>query len=192
MGRTLIVVPRMFTKRELEMTGLKIPADLNDKTKEFWDYVEERLNALSPRISKVYAESACKGGQDDVNMLKETSCRLHRVVSRLVAEGAEMTATEDQMLVLETESWSSLTRQNTVGAEKQMLEESLEDRREAVSNRVAETLREGEMGVLFISSLQIPDLHSDIRVIRMMPFDPKDYLETLLVSSRLQGRTETR
>lgn len=191
MGRTLIVVPRIFTKRELQMMELEVPSDLNDKSKEFWDYVEERLNVLSPRISKVYAESACKGGQYDIDRLEETDCKLHRVVSRLVAEGAEMMATEDPILILETKSWSSLTRQIPVEVEKGMLEESLEDRRKAVSMRVAETLGEGEIGVMFISALKVPEFPSDIRLIRMMPFDPKDYLETVLVSSRLQKRPET-
>lgn len=188
MDRTLVIIPRMFPETELKKMGLRIPRDFHEKTEEFWSYVEERLRTLSPRINRLYIESVFKDGQDNLDEIKENDQRFHRIVTWLVDHGAVMTATEDRMLVLETESWSRLMRQGTVGAEKEMLEENLKDRSAFISERISETLEEGKVGVLFIDRLQTFSFPSDIRVIRMMPFDPRDYLQTWLVSTRLRGR----
>ena len=188
MDRTLVIVPHMFPEKELKKMGLGVPRDFPEKTEEFWSYVEERLRTLSPRISRVYIESTCEEILDTLNEIKENDKRFHQIVTWLIDHGAVMTTTEDLMLVLETESWSRLMRQGTAGAEKEMLEESLKDRTIFVSERISETLEKGKVGVLFIDKLQTFSFPSDIRVIRMMPFDPRDYLQTWLVSTRLRER----
>ena len=190
MERTLVIIPRMFPETELKKLGLGIPRDFHEKTEEFWSYVGDRLRTLSPRISRVYIESMCKEGQDNLDEKKEDNQRFHQIVTWLIDQGAVMTATEDRILVLETESWSRLMRSGTVGAEKEMLEESLKDRSVFISERISETLEKGKVGVLFTDKLQTFKFPSDIRVIRMMPFDPRDYLQTWLVSTRLRGREE--
>jgi len=178
----------MFSEKELEKIGLGVPSDFNDKSREFWDYVEERLVVLSARISRIYVESTCRGGTDDPIGIQVIDDELHRIVNMLVNRGAKIMTPEDRLLVLETESWSDLVHQGMMGAEREMLEKSLSDRESFISNRIAETLGQGETGVLFISTLKTPDFPSDIRVIRMMPFDPKDYLQTWLISKRLQEK----
>jgi len=178
----------MFSKGELEDAGLGVPDDFNDRSKEFWSYVEERLKGLSGRIVKVYIESTHEGGAEGLNTIRVANAELHRIVSWLVDRGAEVTATEDRFLVLETESWSDLARQGVAGAEIEMLERSLKDREAFVAKRIDETLSEREMGVLFTSALQTSSLPSDIRVIRMMPFDPIDYLKTWMITVRLQDK----
>lgn len=188
MDRTLVIVPRMFPEKELKKMGLEVPGDFREKTEEFWSYVEERLRTLSPRISRVYIESICEENLDILNEIKENDQRFHQIVTWLINHGAVMTATEDKILVLETESWSRLMRQGTTGVEKEMLEESLRDRITFVSERILETLEEGKVGVLFIDKLQNFSFPSDIRVIKMLPFDPRDYLQNWLVSTRLRER----
>ena len=96
--------------------------------------------------------------------------------------------TEDLILILETESWSDMARQGIGGAEEEMLEGSLRERCASLSKKVSQTLKEGETGVLFIDALRELNFNEDIRVIRMMPFDPRDYLKRLLISSRLHER----
>ncbi len=191
MSRTLIVIPKMFSEKELEDMGFEVPSDFNDKSREFWEYVEERLKVLSARVARVYVESACRGGVDDLDEIRAGNDELHRIVSSLVDHGAEMMMTEDRLLVLETESWLELVRRGMTGAESEMLMNSLRDRESFLSERIGETLGDGETGVLFISALQTPDFPSDIRIIKMMPFDPKNYLQTWLVAKRLQEKQKT-
>jgi hypothetical protein len=178
----------MFTEYELKRMGVGIPSDLQEKTEEFWSYVEERLGILSPRIARAYIESVYREGKDTLNDVKEKDPRTHRIVTRLIDRGAIMTVVEDRMLVLETESWSRFIHQGMIGVEKEMLEESLGERSTYISERISETLEEGRVGVLFIDKLQTFSFPSDIRVIRMMPFDPRDYLQTWLVSERLREK----
>ena len=191
MDRTLILIPKMFSEKELKKRGVVVPNDLEDKSGEFWSYVEERLRVLSTRIKRVYVESACGGEVDELANIKGTDEKLHRIIGWLVDQGAEIMATEDKLLILETESWSSLAHEHPGGAEDEMLEESLRDRCTFVSKRISETLKEGETGVLFVDILRELSFDSGIRVIRMMPFDPRDYLKAWLISSRLQWKRET-
>ena len=190
MSRTLILIPKMFSEKELKNRRVAIPSDLGEKSSEFWGYVEDRLKVLSTRIKRVYVESAYRGGIDNLNKIRETDEKLHQVLGWLLDQGAEITATEDILLILEAESWSDLAQQGAGGAEGEMLEDSLRDRCIFVSKRVSETLKEGETGVLFVDTLRELNFDADIRVIRMMPFDPKDYLKAWLISSRLQEKRE--
>ena len=190
MSRTLILIPKMFSEKELKNRRVAIPSDLGETSSEFWGYVEDRLKVLSTRIKRVYVESAYRGGIDNLNKIRETDEKLHQVLGWLLDQGAEITATEDILLILEAESWSDLAHQGAGGAEGEMLEDSLRDRCIFVSKRVSETLKEGETGVLFVDTLRELNFDADIRVIRMMPFDPKDYLKAWLISSRLQEKRE--
>ncbi len=186
MSRTLIFIPKMFSEKELKNMGIAVPHDFGEKSGEFWSYIEDRLRVLSTRIRRVYIESASRGGIVELNKIKGADEKFDRILDWLVDQGAEIMATEDILLILETESWSSLARQNTGGAEEEMLEESLRDRRTFVSKRIAETLKQDEIGIFFVNALRELSFDVDIRVIRMMAFDPRDYLNAWLISSELR------
>jgi len=187
MGRRLIVIPRMYSKQDFEELGLGLPEDLAERREEFWGYVEEHLKILSSRISKMYIESIHEEERNRLERIEELDSRIHQLVMMLLSRGAEIISTEDPLLILEYESWSDLDRIERLSVKRDLLEDCMRDRWRFVSTRIGETLKEGETGVLFVDKLRIGVLAPDIQVIRMMPFDPRDYLRSWSISWQLKS-----
>jgi hypothetical protein len=53
-------------------------------------------------------------------------------------------------------------------------------------NRIGESLLEGEVGLLLIDSRRRVEPAQDIRVIRVCPFDPADFLASTIIKAKLR------
>ena len=64
------------------------------------------------------------------------------------------------------------------------------DREKYVANAINESLKDGETGVLFLKSGRRTGdyLPSSIRVIKIQPFDPNDYLNSWVVTMKLRSK----
>ena len=89
--RMLIYVPRMYTKDEFKKLTSEIPEDFDAKSKEFWDYVEEKLKPLFGRVRKVYQDSLYEGGEKGIKiLLSDPNSRNYLIIQKLVENGAEL------------------------------------------------------------------------------------------------------
>jgi len=200
MARTLLRVPRMFTKEDLLGMDPRLPEDYDEKAKEFWTYVDSRLSALGVRIKKIYLESIGVSGKRHLDMLGIADPAQHRIVKKLLDSGAELIEAESPELVLETMSWMQRIQdslyagrgEDTSGVQAMAgwMQESLRERDEFVGKRVGESLREGETGALFMDLSRRIELPDDIRVIVTCPFQPRDYVNSWLVGLRARDQAE--
>jgi len=201
--RTLLRIPRLFAREELSRIDTRLPDDYEEKSKEFWDYVDERLKTASGRLKKIYLESSGVMGKRHLEMLKSLDPSQHRVVSSAIESGAEMIEAESPELVLETLSWmqkiQELVSDGAVEEESvsiiqnisQMLQESMNERDEFVKNRIESTLQDGEIGALVMDLSREIDFSEDIRVIITCPFRPRDYLNSWLAGLRARDQMES-
>jgi len=190
----------MFTKKDLERIDARIPEDFDEKAREFWGYVEERLSAVSGRLKKVYLESSGVVGKRHMEMLRVTDPRQYEVVKRILDGGAELVEVEAAELVLETISWMQRMQELLSSGEEggptglqtigEFLKESMEERDEFVKRRVDETLGEGEVGVMFMDMSRQIEFPSDIRVVITCPFRPHDYLNSWLATLGAKDRAK--
>ncbi len=181
----------------------EIPEDFDERSKEFWEYVDERVKAAGSALARIYLESSGVPGKRELNMLKINNPSQHEVVQHAMEQGAEIVQAEDPELVLETMSWmqklhelssSSSSREDLeskLQTISQFLQESMVERNQHVKKRIDETLEEGEMGLLFMDMSRDLDLPKDIRVIITCPFRPHDYLNSWLASLRAKRQGET-
>jgi hypothetical protein len=198
--RILFIVPKMFAREELTRINPSVPEDYEKKSQEFWDYVAERLK--SPRVvNRIYYDSLTKGGEQTEEALKfinDNNERCSVLVRELISDGATLQASEDRLLIEETVSWIGML---TKGASKEteqdqttleLLEQNMSDRDKFLAKVVEETLKENETGVLFIGSGREIGRHisSDIKVIKIQPFEPADYLNSWLVTLKLRSKEE--
>lgn len=200
MARTLLRIPRMFTKEDLSRMDPRLPEDYDEKAKEFWTYVDSRLSALGVRIKKIYLESIGVVGKRHLDMLAIADPAQHKVVKKLLDSGAEMIEAESPELVLETMSWMQRMQDvfttdrgedvSAVQAIGEFMQESLRERDEFVGRKVDESLKEGETGVLFMDLSRRIDMPSDVRVILTCPFQPRDYVNSWLVGLRARDQVE--
>jgi hypothetical protein len=175
----------MYTKDEFKEETSYVPDDYDTKCKEFWGYVAEKLSVLKGRIRRIFRESLSINTKEALLTLSGDEQQSRAVFVGLLEDGAVPESTEDPILMAETESWIEMMR----GTPNEMLSElygqSLAEQNRYVANRIGESLREGEVGLLLIDSRRRIEPPQDIRVITVCPFDPADYLASTIVKVKL-------
>ena len=178
----------MYAKSEFTRAVSYVPDDYDAKSEEFWTYVTDKLTAFRGRIRWIFRESL---SEDTKEALKEVSGDEERGLSLIVGlleEGAKLKPTEDRILVAETESWLRMIRGSPNDVLLELHEQSLAERNRHISNLIVQSLGEGEVGLLLIDSKRKLELPKDVRIVRVLPFDPADYLAAEIVKAKLRSR----
>jgi hypothetical protein len=190
--RTVFVVPLMFTRNDFAEIDPNPPDDYEAKSEEFWNYVSDKLRA-PVNIQKMYFDSLTKEKlQETLKFIRSSNDRAYNLVERFKEAGAELQVTEDSILIEETTAWARMLKENnTSGSTQELFAQSMVDREKCVAKLIGESLKDGEMAILFLSpGRRTGDyLPSDIRVIKIQPFDPVDYLNSWFVSLNLKSKT---
>lgn len=125
-----------------------------------WQAIEAAIAALRLDLSnvKLYQDSLPVCGKEAVLMheLAAQGSRNHQLLKRLVAAGATLVGTESPALLLE-----EYRLLQSAGRTAEQAAALLEQRDRFIAGRIAETLGEGETGILFIGALH--------RVARYLP-----------------------
>jgi hypothetical protein len=188
MHATLIIVPWMFTKSEFVEAISYVPDDYNAKSEEFWSYVADKLKVFRGNVQKIFRESLTKGTREALKALSKDDERGYSLIVGLLEEGAELRPTEDPILAGETESWLEMIKDSPNETLLELYEGSLKERNQDLSNRITQALGESEVGLLLIDSRRKVEFPEYIRVIRVYPFDPADYLSSEMVKARLKSK----
>ena len=179
MSRMLLHVPRMYTEMEFRKLTLTLPDDFQQKASEFWSYVKEKLLIFDGKIQRIYRDKIDKSEAEALDCLSVLDRENHAIVKELVEKGASFEATEDSMLIAESESWlEMLDSQAANSIVLENYEETIRERDKYISSRINETLKDNEVGVLFMEPDREITVDADIKVIRVCRFDPSDYLRS--------------
>jgi len=168
--KTLLYVPRMFTRDELQQLLTKVPDDFILTQDEFWVYVSDRLRVVAGQIRWAYTDS---GGYTAAAAARSG---VVAVVAGLVASGVKVQVAVDPLLMAEAEAWRDLARASPSQVVQELYDESVREIGRHVVEVVDHTLEDGETGVLFLTPLLQISFPETMRVIRLLPFDPQDYL----------------
>jgi hypothetical protein len=189
-SRTLIYLPIVHT--QADMGGLKESvaratleksgrAGLTRKTKaidNIWTEIEAAIEALALSFNRVrlYQDGlpVCGREAEIVTELAQAGSRNHQLLLRLMAQGAVLMGTESgDLLVQEYQlAKESLTarapRSTGVAASRRALNDTLLKRRDQfLGQRINDTLKGGETGILFLGMLHSLEryLQPDVKVI---------------------------
>jgi hypothetical protein len=178
MTKTLIYIPRMFTQKEFKDLVGTVPEDFDHTTREFWDYINEKLKIISSRIRWVYSTTySIKKGSP----IKEEA----EIVNYLIEEDVHVQSVGDPVLLAEAKAWLKMMKTSSSQAIFELYEETSKEIGKDIVDQITKTLKDGEMGILIISSnLQIA-FPKEIKIIRMLPFNPVDYLNRYLAKSNI-------
>jgi hypothetical protein len=181
----------MYTKLEFRNLASSVPDNFEEKTSEFWSYVHERLNRLSGKMNRIYRDGICKSGGEALSRLRSIDSENYLAVKDLVEKGAHLVATEDPILVGESESWAVMLKNSPLDIGiRELLQENLAERTKYISNTIEQTLKHNETGVFFLLPSLNVELSKDIEIIRMWRFDPSDYLKSWQAKLRLRSSIE--
>ena len=169
---------------------------------EMWEGIRGRLGKLDVDHSKmrIYQDGLplCGREMDIVRDVAAQGSQNHRIVLSLVERGASLEGTEDVQLLLKEYQYIQAINNELEPAEKQKKAQSLSAKRKwllrqrdrFIAQRIDETLKEGETGILFAGMAHQIDkyLPKDINVsylIFRLPF------RKLRQKARLQAKPPT-
>jgi hypothetical protein len=174
-GRKLYCVPLL---PYVEDGGF--PKDYHEKVSLFWRQVVEQVENLEKagKVSKVYHESITSSGEEAMDTIKRMNKKSYELVKAKCEAGATLQVIEDKDSLDEYLDWSMCL--SVVGRSRNVFkkiidfqEEAAEKREEYISNRINETLKENEAGILLMTDeirMRIqPKLSSDIRTFLVHP-----------------------
>jgi hypothetical protein len=191
--RTVFVIPLMFTERDLIRINPDLPLDYKEKSSGFWAYVDEKLKTQRS-VQKLYYDSLTKENiAQALEFVEKTNPKSFDVVKKFKDAGAQLLPTEDSMLLEESNSWASmLEREDYSATTQEFLAQTLMDRDKYIASTINDTLGDGETALLFLRpGRRASDFFpSQIRVIKIQPFDPSDYLNSWLVTLRLRSKNQ--
>lgn len=169
-GRKLFFVPLIFTPIKPEPDFLKL-------VDRYWQQVQEQVKKLAEKlaeVSRVYHELVTSGGKEGAKAIKQLNAGSHRMVKNILYRGAELQPIEDGDLLLEFMDWGrclavGLQSQKVFSEVYQSFLEIQKRRNEQIAQRIDETLRSNEVGVLLMREghqLQFP---ADVQVFYIAP-----------------------
>ncbi len=145
----------------------------------FWDSVSRFFNSLQICNSKVYQDGLVAAGEDGLRIVNEgvrQGSVNYEIISGLLRRGAILIKTEDIALVQREYSYikkltsAKSTRERETAALRYKLAQRklLEDRDNFIARTIESTLKEGDMGVLFIGAYHevLSKLPVDIRIVQ--------------------------
>ena len=169
-GRKLFFVPLIFRPMELEAEFLEI-------VNRYWSQVEEQVSKLEAklgRVNEVYHELVPVGGEEAAKVIEELNSESYQVVKACVEKGAELQPIEDGKLLVEFMDWGKCL---AVGLQSQEIftkvyeyySEARKKRDIHIAEQIAETLKDDEVGILFMREGHQVQFSSDIQVFYVAP-----------------------
>lgn len=148
-----------LTRRSAALFGERRWKIHQEVVSAFWKSVESYLYTFDPARLKLYQDGLAADGPMGRRIVEEAAARgsrNYRLILELVRRGAEVRKTEDPLLLLrEREGLLRLIQQREAQASPEEIEEKerlLRERDAFIAGTVEATLKEGEIGVLFIGA----------------------------------------
>ncbi len=189
-SRTLIYLPIVHTQADMGALKESVARATREKTgraglarktaaiDKIWAEIEGAIEALALSFDRVrlYQDGlpVCGREAEIVTELAQAGSRNQQLLLRLMAQGAVLMGTEaGDLLVQEYQlAWQSLTtrvpRAAGVAASRRAWSEALLQRRDQfIAQRINDTLKDGETGILFLGRLHAVAgyFHPDVKVI---------------------------
>jgi len=177
--KTIILVPTMYSETDLKELLGSVPGDFANDSKEFWTYVEEKLASASGKVSMV-----CLLWNEET-----VDTRARSISEFLENKGAKISRLEDTTLLGEVRAWLDMSEEEGDLGSKVFYEESNRELRQGL-RKMLDTLADLEVAVVFADPACSPIFPEGLRVIKMTPFDPRDYLKRHMIRLRLTGKVD--
>ena len=170
MGRRLLFVPLLYG-------GKSSPPEYLEKCDRYWNQVEDQVADLELKlgqVKKIFHELIPVSGQEGVKAIQDLNDRSYQIIKKRVDNGAQLEAAEETELLTEFMDWSKclaagLQNEKVFTKVYESYAEAGKKRNEHISKHIGETLKENEIGILFMREGHHVQLPTDIQVIYVSP-----------------------
>ncbi len=168
--RKLYLIPLIFS-------GEEAPAEYVERFNLYWEQVSQHVANLESKIGKVnhvYHESIAIAGEDGLQVVKKLNPSCYQVARDKCQSGSVFEATEDKELTDESMDWErfllmGFMSQKVAKMVSEFYIEALRKRYEHISQRIDETLKANEVGILFIREGHMVQFPQGIEVFSVAP-----------------------
>ncbi len=168
--RKLFVVPLILRAREA-------PPEYSEKFDLYWQQVREQLARLEDKtgaVQSIYHEAVVEGGEEGLKMVEQMNPSSHAIIKEKCEKGARLEATDDRELAEESMDWERILlggfiSEKVARAVSQFYVEASRKRYEFMAQRIRESLKPGESGILFITEGHALQFPGDTQVFSVFP-----------------------
>lgn len=169
-GKKILFVPLLFSSREM-------PSDYVEKCERYWEQVDAQVTNLETSLGpviKVFHELVAESGESGLKTLEDLKINSYGLIKSRIQKGAKLEATEDNDVLTELMDWSrclSLGLQNkkVFSAIYASYTEANKSRYEAISKKIAESLKENENCVVIMGENHRVQFPADARIFYIAP-----------------------
>ena len=168
--RKLLLIPAYIFSPEAPEEGKKILED-------YWAEVEQQIVSLETSlgsVAQIYHEGLCYGGETAIKVLDGLNPNAKLFIQRMCASSSNLVVTEERTLMEVNADWQrcitvGLMSEAVRGVVLEGYQDSTKKRFEHIAKTIDETLKEKEVGVLFIREDHKVQFPADIQVFYVAP-----------------------
>ncbi len=168
--RKLCLVPLVFCPKNA-------PLEYVEKFNRYWKEVAQHIANLESKVGKtsvIFCESLAQGGEEGLKTLERLNAECFNLVSAEIKAGAKLEATEDEELTKETIDWERCLIMGLISSKVARIAAdnyfgAMRKRYEFIANRIHETMKPDQVGLLFIQEDHMVQFPPDIEVFTVAP-----------------------
>ena len=161
----------------LILSGEGAPPEYVEKFTRYWEQVSQHVANLESKIGKVshvYHESITLAGENGLKVAEKLNPSCCQIAKDTCQNGAVFEATEDKELADENMDWERFLLMGFISHKvakivSEFYVEASRKRYEHVAQRIDETLKANEVGILFIREGHMVQFPQDIEVFSVAP-----------------------
>lgn len=194
MSADLGTVGSYATKKGRENLGEKIWRKHRDTIEGFWDSIERYIKSIEVKNCKIYQDGMIADGEAAEKIVEEAikqGSKNYQIVSSLMKKGAKLMMTEDfalvkkerDLLIKMSSAKTKVGKMSSYLKYKVLKNDLLKKRDKFITKRINETLKDGDVGILFIGAYHNigAGLLKNIEVVfAKKPEKVRDYQNSLL------------
>ncbi len=168
-GKKLYLVPLIYSNEEA-------PPEYKEKCSRYWQQVTEQLGNLEKigKVNRVYHESISQSGEDGMKVVEKLNPSSYQIAKSKCDNGAALEAIEGKELLEEAIDWErcllvGFMSEKVASKVSEFYVEAAKKRYEFMAERINETLKDNEAGLLFIREGHRVQFPSDIEVFSVFP-----------------------
>jgi hypothetical protein len=169
-GKKLYLVPLLYCPQDA-------PKEYEEKYSRYWRQAREQLNNLASKIgqvNRVYHESILQGGEGGIKAIERLNPSSYQIARSRCDGGAVFEVIEEKELLEEVMDWQRCLMLGFISekVERTVLESYLEAgkrRNESIAQRITDTLKDDEAGILFIREGHLVQFPADVEVFSVFP-----------------------
>jgi len=168
--RKLLVVPMTYYAQNA-------PEEYSKLFAKYWEQASEHIANLEAKIGNinhVYHESIAEAGQEALDIIEKLNPVSNKIIKQKSDAGATVEAAEDRELVEEGMDWErclmmGFISQKVANKVSEFYFEVAKQRYEKMAQIIDETLKENEVGAIFIREGHMIQFPKDIEVFSVSP-----------------------